>query len=77
MHNGERIFFKLRFIFLHFQYFDIAKNTINYGKHYYQVDLMTPGYYDHSYKQGEGSAFKIKLSGGDTIRASRRFDRPD
>jgi bla regulator protein BlaR1 len=28
----------------------LEKNAINYGKHYYQVDLMTPAYYDLSYK---------------------------
>ncbi len=29
----------------------LGKNTVNYGKHYYQVDLMTTTYYDNYYKQ--------------------------
>lgn len=29
----------------------LGKNTVNYGKHYYQVDLMTIEYYDAYYKQ--------------------------
>lgn len=30
----------------------LAKNTVNYGKHYYQVDLMTNDYYDNVYIKG-------------------------
>lgn len=29
----------------------LGKNTVNYGKHYYQVDLMTTEYYDTYYKK--------------------------
>ncbi len=29
----------------------LGKNTVNYGKHYYQVDLMTNAYYDDYYKR--------------------------
>jgi hypothetical protein len=28
----------------------LGKNTVNYGKHYYQVNLMTTEYYDNYYK---------------------------
>jgi beta-lactamase regulating signal transducer with metallopeptidase domain len=29
----------------------LSKNAVNYGKHYYQVDLMTVEYYDNYYKE--------------------------
>jgi bla regulator protein blaR1 len=29
----------------------LGKNTVNYGKHYYQVDLMTTEHYETYYKQ--------------------------
>jgi len=29
----------------------LGKNCINYGKHYYQIDLMTINHYENYYKQ--------------------------
>ena len=37
--------------FAHYWESKLSKNAINYGKHYYQIDLYTPAYYDQSYVQ--------------------------
>lgn len=40
----------------------LSKNAINYGKHYYQVDLMTNAYYEKYYKEAkalEGTYFMV------------------
>lgn len=39
----------------------LGKNTVNYGKHYYQVNLMTTEHYDAHYKQTMESKKKFYL----------------
>lgn len=39
----------------------LGKNTVNYGKHYYQVDLMTIEYYETYYKQAVESKKKFYM----------------
>ena len=38
----------------------LAKNAVNYGKHYVQVGLYTPQQYDAMYKDGEESLIILK-----------------
>lgn len=40
----------------------LAKNALNYGKHYYQVNLMTAGYYTTYYKQTIESKKKYHMA---------------
>ena len=39
----------------------LSKNTINYGKHYYQVDLMTNAYYKNYYANAIANKEKLML----------------
>ena len=38
----------------------LAKNAVNYGKHYVQVGLYTPQQYDAMYKDGEEALIIMK-----------------
>jgi len=48
--------------FAHMFVSKLSKNAINYGKHYYQVDLMTTGYYTAYYKQATDNRQKYHMS---------------
>jgi len=39
----------------------LSKNAINYGKHYYQVDLMTKSYYENYYKMASANNQNIMV----------------
>lgn len=53
--------------FGHFFVSRLSKNAVNYGRHYYQVDLMTTAYYDTYYRQTLANAKKYYM-----VIASRR-----